>query len=263
MDDPNAAGQQFAIQEGFAGRELHLRSIAFRHIELALELVLIGRRFSLMVPIGDDNVIDRPAALDLFHIVRCHGRRIDEDPMFADGQQQPVEVELLLLREPGPLPHTGKQLLHGKTARLARQARGARLVAESIGFLLLFHVAPFPPVPFVTPLQSAATASLTTFVTFARMSASLERSIMSSSGMVMNLRLGPLVREIRNMLLDGVTGITTCTAASIPFTRSRNFCFPTSSSSIVTLYPAPQERWSAPSNFGVKVAGLSPYCAHR
>src|SRR5581483_3031031 len=145
-----------------------------------------------------------------------------------------------------------------KTARLARQARGARLVAESIGFLLLFHVAPFPPVPFVTPLQSAATASLTTFVTFARMSASLERSIMSSSGMVMNLRLGPLVREIRNMLLDGVTGITTCTAASIPFTRSRNFCFPASSSSIVTLYPAPQERWSAPSNFGVKVAGLSP-----
>jgi len=49
---------------------------------------------------------------------------------------------------------------------------------------------------------------------------------MSSSGTVMNFRFGPFVREMRNMLLDGVTGITTCTEASTPFTTSKNFCFP-------------------------------------
>src|SRR5437867_1639851 len=64
------------------------------------------------------------------------------------------------------------------------------------------------------------------------MSASLGRSMMSSSGTVMNFRLAPLVSEIKNMLFDGVTGITTCTAASTLLTRSRNFCFPSSSSLI-------------------------------
>src|SRR5437867_3455320 len=79
---------------------------------------------------------------------------------------------------------------------------------------------------------SVATASFTTFFTLARMSASLGRSMMSSSGTVMNFRLAPLVSEIKNMLFDGVTGITTCTAASTLLTRSRNFCFPSSSSLI-------------------------------
>src|SRR6476661_1652426 len=60
--------------------------------------------------------------------------------------------------------------------------------------------------------HSEATASLTVFVTFARILASLGKSMMSSSGTVMNLRLAPLVSEMRNMLFDGVTGITTCTS---------------------------------------------------
>src|SRR5512146_429453 len=79
------------------------------------------------------------------------------------------------------------------------------------------------------------TASFTVFVTLARMLASFGKSMMSSSGTVMNFRFGPLVREIKKMLLDGVTGITTCTAASTPFTTSRNFSFPSSISSMSLL----------------------------
>src|SRR5215208_2462924 len=75
-------------------------------------------------------------------------------------------------------------------------------------------------------------ASFTTLVTLVRMPASFGRSMMSSSDTVMNFRLGPLVSEMRNMLLDGVTGITTCTAPSTPLTTSRNFCLPASISSI-------------------------------
>src|SRR4029077_3954503 len=44
------------------------------------------------------------------------------------------------------------------------------------------------------------------------------------------------VREIRNMLLEGVTGITTCTAPSTPFTTSKNLCLPSSISSIHSTF---------------------------
>jgi hypothetical protein len=62
---------------------------------------------------------------------------------------------------------------------------------------------------------------------------------MSSSEIVINFRFGPFVREIRNILLEGVTGITTWTDASVPFTNSKNFCFPSSISSIV-FFPLPR-----------------------
>ncbi len=38
------------------------------------------------------------------------------------------------------------------------------------------------------------------------------------------------------MLLEGVTGITTWTAPSMPCTTSRNFCFPSSTSSITSSF---------------------------
>src|SRR5262245_60774293 len=57
--------------------------------------------------------------------------------------------------------------------------------------------------------------------------------MMSSSGNVMNFRLDPLVREIKNILFEGVTGMTTWTAASTLFTSSKNFCFPSSISSML------------------------------
>src|ERR1041384_3558113 len=77
--------------------------------------------------------------------------------------------------------------------------------------------------------------------------------MMSSSETVMNFRFDPFVREIRNMLFEGVTGITTCTAASDSFTTSKNFCFPASISSI-HLLPFTLTHWSE----SPRVAPTSP-----
>ena len=45
--------------------------------------------------------------------------------MFPDRQEEPIEIDLLLLREPGPLPDAGKQLFHNTRARSASVARHA------------------------------------------------------------------------------------------------------------------------------------------
>src|SRR4029077_16845706 len=125
-------------------------------------------------------------------------------------------------------------IVHGREAREWRDKRDAP--EQSLSFYTCSHFAPFALFPPVALSQRAATASFTVFVTFARMLASFGKSMMSSSENVMNFRFGPFVREIRNMLLEGVTGITTCTAPSTPFTTSKNFCLPSSISSIHSTF---------------------------
>ena len=58
MDDPNAARQEFAIFKGLRGLEIHLRRIGIRDLQLTAELSLISRRFTCMVAIGHNDVVD-------------------------------------------------------------------------------------------------------------------------------------------------------------------------------------------------------------
>src|SRR5262249_4194045 len=195
-----------------------LRCIGFRDLHLASKIDLTGRRFTSMVAIGHDNVIELTLTAYGSAGLRRHGRRINQNLVFAYVQKQPVEVELLFLRKPRPLPDAGKKLFH-ETTRCRSTYR-------------------------------AATASFTVLVTFVRTVASLGKSIMSSSGSVMNFRLDPLVREIKNMLFEGVTGMTTWTAASTPFTSSKKFCFPSSISSIRSLLFPPHPQGEFPLSQG-------------
>src|SRR5215467_16085630 len=212
MNDPDATGQKFPVLEGLVGLDTHMRCIGFRDLHLASNIDLTGRRFTSMVAIGHDNVIELTLTAYDSAGLRRHGRRINQNLVFAYVQKQPVEVELLFLGKPRPLPDAGKKLFH-ETTRCRSTYR-------------------------------AATASFTVLVTFVRTVASLGKSIMSSSGSVMNFRLDPLVREIKNILFEGVTGMTTWTAASTPFTSSKNFCFPSSISSILH-FPLRHPRYQA------------------
>src|SRR5438876_474296 len=128
------------------------------------------------------------------------------------------------------MPGNSCFIIHGREARAWRDMRDA--IERFFSSVIVFALTPFAPVPLVAPSHNAATASLTVFVTLAKILASLGRSMMSSSEIVINFRFGPFVREIRNILLEGVTGMTTCTAASVPFTISKNFCLPSSISSM-------------------------------
>ena len=110
--DPDSAREQFPVFERFGRLEIHLRRVGLRYLQLAAKLVLVPRRFTGMVAIRHDDVIDGAVAEDHGTGFACHRRRIDENLVFPDRQEEPVEIELLLLREPGPLPDAGKQVFH-------------------------------------------------------------------------------------------------------------------------------------------------------
>src|SRR5256885_11113696 len=78
-----------------------------------------------MVAIRHDDVIDGAVAEDHRTGFTCHRRRIDKNLVFPDRQEEPVKIDLLLLREPGPLPDAGKDLFHDTRARGASVARRA------------------------------------------------------------------------------------------------------------------------------------------
>src|SRR5215467_1818616 len=112
MNNPDAAWQKFPVLEGLVGLESHLRCIGFRDLHLASKIDLTGRCFTSMVTIGHNNVIELALTTYESAGLRRHGRRINHDLVFAYVQKQPVEVELLFLGKPGPLPDAGKKLFH-------------------------------------------------------------------------------------------------------------------------------------------------------
>ena len=65
-----------------------------------------------MIAIRHDDVIDWTVAEDRGTRLACHRRGIDENLVFSDRQEEPIEIELLLLGKPRPLPDTGKELFH-------------------------------------------------------------------------------------------------------------------------------------------------------
>ena len=65
-----------------------------------------------MVAIRHDDVIDGAVAKDPGTRLACHRGRIDDNFVFPDRQEEPIEIDLLLFREPGPLPDAWKNLFH-------------------------------------------------------------------------------------------------------------------------------------------------------
>ena len=96
MHGPDAPRQQFAVLVRPSRCYIHLRRIEFRHIEVALPILLIRRRLAKMVAIGHHDVIDPAASPQLAGLLWGQRRWIDHDPMFADGEQQAVEIKLFL-----------------------------------------------------------------------------------------------------------------------------------------------------------------------
>src|SRR3990167_4990630 len=97
-----------------------------------MKLLLVLRRFAGMVAIRHNDVIN--GAVAEYHGTRraCHRRRVDKNLVFPDRQEEPVEIELLLLREPGPLPDAGKKLFHWKS-RSRLRLRPRLLLNLSLG----------------------------------------------------------------------------------------------------------------------------------
>src|SRR5262245_65651410 len=112
MNDPDATGQKFPVLEGLVGLEIHLRCIGFRDLHLASKIDLTGRRFTSMVAIGHDNVIELTLTAYGSDGLRRHGRRINQNLVFAYVQKQPVEVEMILLSKTRPLIDDGHEQLH-------------------------------------------------------------------------------------------------------------------------------------------------------
>ena len=63
-----------------------------------------------MVPIGDDNVVDASLAPNHVAASAVMGGGSTRMLMLTHGEIQPVEVNLLFLREPRPLPNAGRFL---------------------------------------------------------------------------------------------------------------------------------------------------------
>src|SRR5215472_6389506 len=112
MNHPEAARQQLLVFECLCWLEIHLRGISFGYLQLAIKCPLARAGFTRMVPICHDDIVDRTVTANESLILSCHGGRIDQNLMVAHDEKQPVEVELFLLREPGPLPETWKDLFH-------------------------------------------------------------------------------------------------------------------------------------------------------
>src|SRR4029078_12095103 len=102
----------FSVFERFGRLEIHLRGIGLRYLQLTTKFRVVHCRFSRMVTIRHNDVIDWAVTEDHGTRLACHRRRIDENLMFPNREKEPIEIELLLLREPGPLPDAGKQILH-------------------------------------------------------------------------------------------------------------------------------------------------------
>src|SRR4029078_8170147 len=105
----------FSVFERFGRLEIHLRGIGLRYLQLTTKFRVVHCRFSRMVTIRHDDVIDWAVTEDHGTRLACHRRRIDENLMFPNREKEPIEIELLLLREPGPLPDTGKQISHNQS----------------------------------------------------------------------------------------------------------------------------------------------------
>ena len=71
-----------------------------------------------MISVRDENVVDRRMTLNHPPRLVGHRRGINQDLMLTDRQQQAVEIKLLLVRKPRPLPDTGQDLFHGNKQRL-------------------------------------------------------------------------------------------------------------------------------------------------
>src|SRR5262245_1428798 len=88
-------------------------------MKLAAKLLVILYRVSRMVTIRHDDVIDGAVTENHGTRLRCHRRGINKNLMFPNCEEESIEIQLLLLRKPGPLPDTGKELSHcGSRLRL-------------------------------------------------------------------------------------------------------------------------------------------------
>src|SRR3970282_2924681 len=114
-----------------------------------MKLLLLLRRFAGMIAIRHNGVIN--GAVAEYHGTRraCHRRSVYKNLVFPDRQEEPVEIELLLLREPGPLPDAGEQILHIRPRGRQRDMRDA--IERFFYPVIVFALTPFAPVPLVAP----------------------------------------------------------------------------------------------------------------
>src|SRR2546422_11044506 len=80
-------------------------------LDFRLEVAPAGLDFPDMVPVRQQDVVCGVSFKDRSAVGGVHRRRVHQDAMVVDGEEQPIEVELLLLGEEGPLLDAGRDRL--------------------------------------------------------------------------------------------------------------------------------------------------------